>query len=53
MNMSANSEAMQLSDAEVAARVEAILARLTLADKVGQLTQVGAADFCQSQKPRM
>ncbi len=32
-------------EGEVAARVEAILAKMSLADKVGQLTQIGGGDF--------
>ena len=39
------------SEAEVAARVEAILGRLSLAEKVGQLTQVGGAEFAHGPKP--
>jgi len=39
------------SDTEVAARVETILERLSLTDKVGQLTQVGGADFNPGPKP--
>jgi beta-glucosidase len=39
------------SEAEVAERVEALLARLSLAEKVGQLTQVGGADFIPGPKP--
>ncbi|MCA9913105.1 MAG: beta-glucosidase, partial [Anaerolineae bacterium] len=33
------------SDAEVSARVEALLAQMSLAEKVGQIAQVGDADF--------
>ncbi len=36
---------------DVAARVEAILARLSLAEKVGQLTQIGGAEWSQGPKP--
>ncbi|MBK9121552.1 MAG: beta-glucosidase BglX [Chloroflexi bacterium] len=40
-----------LTDAEVEARVEAILRGLSLAEKVGQLTQVGGASFVPGPKP--
>jgi beta-glucosidase len=39
------------SEAEVAARVEAILGSLSLAEKIGQLTQVGGASFVPGPKP--
>jgi beta-glucosidase len=39
------------SQTEVAERVEALLGRMSLAEKVGQLTQVGAADFALGPKP--
>jgi beta-glucosidase len=39
------------SDADIAARVEAILGRLSLEDKIGQLTQIGGADFIPGPKP--
>jgi beta-glucosidase len=39
------------SDAEVATRVEGILGGLSLTDKVGQLTQIGGADFNPGPKP--
>ncbi len=39
------------TDSEVAARVNAILERLSLNDKIGQLAQVGGADFNQGSKP--
>jgi beta-glucosidase len=39
------------SDAEVAARVDAIMARLSLEEKIGQLTQIGGADFIPGPKP--
>jgi beta-glucosidase len=39
------------SQTEVAERVEALLGRMSLAEKVGQLTQVGAADFIPGPKP--
>jgi beta-glucosidase len=39
------------SQTQVAERVEAILSRLTLADKVGQLTQIGGADFIPGANP--
>lgn len=40
-----------LSDAEVTARVETLLSQLSLAEKIGQLTQVGGADFLPGPKP--
>jgi beta-glucosidase len=40
-----------LSDAEVSNRVEALLGKMSLEEKVGQLTQVGGADFMQGPKP--
>ncbi len=40
-----------LSDADVAARVEAILAKLSLEEKVGQLQQIGGASWNQGPKP--
>ncbi len=39
------------SDAEVKARVDALLGKMSLEEKVGQLTQVGAADFIPGPKP--
>src|SRR5579872_2567116 len=39
------------SAVEVTTRVEALLAGMSLAEKVGQLTQVGAADFAWGPKP--
>jgi beta-glucosidase len=39
------------SEAEVAERVETILGQLSLAEKVGQLTQIGGADFIPGPKP--
>ena len=39
------------SQAEVAARVEELLGRLSLAEKIGQLTQIGGADFIPGPKP--
>ncbi len=39
------------SETGVAARVEAILAQMSLEEKIGQLTQVGAADFAPGPKP--
>jgi len=49
--MNTNTGSTILSDAEVAARVEALLERMSLAEKVGQLTQVGGADFIPGPKP--
>ncbi|MBI5960305.1 MAG: glycoside hydrolase family 3 C-terminal domain-containing protein, partial [Chloroflexi bacterium] len=39
------------SETEVAGRVEALLGRMSLAEKVGQLTQIGGADFIPGPKP--
>jgi beta-glucosidase len=39
------------SDAEVAARVETILGRMSLEEKIGQLTQLGAAPFLKGPNP--
>ena len=39
------------SDAEVTARVDALITQMSLAEKVGQLTQIGAADFIPGPKP--
>jgi len=49
--MNTNTGSTILSDAEVAARVEALLERMSLAEKGGQLTQVGGADFIPGPKP--
>ncbi len=38
------------SDAEVAERVEALLRRMSLAEKIGQLNQVGGAEFAPGPK---
>lgn len=40
-----------LSDTEVSNRVEALLGKMSLEEKVGQLTQVGGADFMPGPKP--
>ncbi len=40
-----------LSDAEVSTRVEALLAKMSLEEKVGQVTQIGGADFIPGPKP--
>lgn len=40
-----------LTNAEVEARVEVILAGLSLSEKVGQLTQVGGTTFIEGPKP--
>jgi len=40
-----------LSEAEVAARVEALMGRMSLDDKVGQLTQIGVASWVSGPKP--
>lgn len=39
------------TEAEVAARVDALLGKMSLEEKVGQLTQIGAADFIPGPKP--
>ncbi len=39
------------SEAEVAARVEALMGRMSLEEKVGQLTQIGGAAFVPGPKP--
>jgi beta-glucosidase len=39
------------TEAEVAARVEAILGRMSLEEKVGQLAQIGGASFVPGPKP--
>jgi beta-glucosidase len=51
MDIQRTIEATLPSDAEVASRVEALLARMSLAEKVGQLTQIGGADFIPGPKP--
>jgi beta-glucosidase len=39
------------SESEVAKRVEALLKNMNIAEKVGQLTQIGGADWNQGPKP--
>ncbi|MEZ4707241.1 MAG: beta-glucosidase BglX [Caldilineaceae bacterium] len=39
-----------LSESEVTARVDALLAHMSLAEKIGQLNQVGGADFAPGPK---
>jgi beta-glucosidase len=39
------------SETEVAGRVKALLGQMSLAEKVGQLTQIGGADFIPGPKP--
>src|SRR5512136_1748555 len=39
------------AEAEVAQRVEALLGRMSLEEKVGQLAQIGGADWSQGPKP--
>ena len=39
-----------LSDAEIESRVDEVMGRMSLSDKLGQLTQVGAADFVPGPK---
>jgi beta-glucosidase len=41
------------SEAEVTGRVEALLGQLSLADKAGQLNQIGGADFIPGPKPEV
>ncbi len=40
-----------ISEVEVAERVEALLGRMSLEEKIGQLTQIGGADFFPGPKP--
>jgi len=40
------------SEADVAARVEALLKRMSLEEKIGQLTQIGGASFVVGPKPQ-
>ena len=40
------------SEAEIAARVEALMGRLSLDEKIGQLTQIGGASFAPGPKPK-
>jgi beta-glucosidase len=40
-----------LTEAEVSARVDALLAKMSLAEKIGQLAQIGGADFVPGPKP--
>lgn len=40
-----------IADAEVTARVEALIERMSLAEKIGQLTQIGGADWVRGPKP--
>jgi beta-glucosidase len=49
--MDTNATSTIPSDAEVKARVEALLAQMSLAEKVGQLTQISGADFIPGPKP--
>ena len=39
------------SEAEVAARVEALMGRMSLEEKIGQLTQIGGATFIPGPEP--
>ena len=39
------------SEAEVAARVEVLIGRMSLEEKIGQLTQIGGASFISGPKP--
>ncbi len=52
MNKMMNSDAIPsaLAEPEVTARVEALLARMSLAEKIGQLNQVGGAEFAPGPK---
>ena len=49
--MDTNTASTVPSDTEVTARVEALLAQMSLAEKIGQLTQIGGADFIPGPKP--
>jgi beta-glucosidase len=51
MEVKAYTDSAIPSDVEVAARVEALIGRLSLAEKIGQLTQIGGADFIPGPKP--
>jgi beta-glucosidase len=51
--MALNTNSAVLSDTEVTARVEAILGRLSLPEKIGQLVQIGGADFIPGPKPEV
>jgi beta-glucosidase len=48
---SAAYSAPPLTDAQVAGKVEALLGRMTLEEKVGQLTQISGASFVPGPKP--
>lgn len=50
MNETTNSAAVAPSATAVNARVDALLAKLSLAEKIGQLNQVGGADFAPGPK---
>jgi len=50
MDVTANTGAMP-SEAEVAARVEALIGRMGLEEKIGQLTQIGALAFLPGPEP--
>jgi len=43
--------AASVPDAEVTARVEALLGQMSLEEKIGQLTQIGGADWSVGPKP--
>ncbi len=49
MDVKMNTE--ELSEVEVAARVEALMARLSLEEKIGQLAQIGGLPFLPGPKP--
>ncbi len=51
MKMKKKTGATAPAEAKVAARVEAILAQMSLAEKIGQLTQTGALPFLPGPKP--
>ncbi len=53
MDTSSTTGTAPWSDADVQMRVEALLSTLSLAEKVGQLVQIGAADFVPGPKPEM
>ena len=49
--MNKNKKADIPSEAEITERVETLLKQMSLAEKVGQLTQIGGADWNQGPKP--
>ena len=45
-SLAGQSSANELSDAQVAQRVESLLAQMTLPEKIGQITQIGPWPIC-------